>query len=58
MSDHFPWIPEELALLSEQGLLRVRRTVRRLPDGWCEVEGRRLLDFASNDYLGFHTIRG
>ena len=52
MSAHFPWIAEELATLAEQGLLRVRRTVRRLPGGWCEVEGRQLLDFASNDYLG------
>jgi len=43
---------EELAMLAEQGLLRVRRTVRRQPGGWCEVDGRQLLDFASNDYLG------
>jgi 8-amino-7-oxononanoate synthase len=52
MSAHFPWIAEELAMLADQGLQRARRTVRRLPGGWCEVEGRQLLDFASNDYLG------
>jgi 8-amino-7-oxononanoate synthase len=52
MAVHFPWMAEELRALAEQGLLRVRRRVRRLPEGWCEVEGRKLLDFASNDYLG------
>ncbi len=52
MSDPFPWIAEELETLAEQGLLRERRTARRLAGGWCEVDGRRLVDFASNDYLG------
>jgi 8-amino-7-oxononanoate synthase len=52
MSDFFPWMTQELELLAEQGLLRERRTVLRRPGGWCEVDGRRLRDFASNDYLG------
>ncbi|HUE17319.1 MAG TPA: 8-amino-7-oxononanoate synthase [Planctomycetaceae bacterium] len=52
MSIPFPWMPEELASLAEHGLWRVRRTVLRRPNGWCEVDGRRLRDFASNDYLG------
>jgi 8-amino-7-oxononanoate synthase len=52
MPPHFPWMSEELETLGEQGLLRKRRTVRRRPGGWCDVDGRRLVDFASNDYLG------
>jgi len=52
MGDFFPWIADELDSLAEQDLLRARRTVQRLPQGWCEVDGYRLRDFASNDYLG------
>jgi 8-amino-7-oxononanoate synthase len=52
MSDFFPWMAPELELLGEQGLLRERRTIWRRPGGWCEVDGRPLRDFASNDYLG------
>jgi 8-amino-7-oxononanoate synthase len=43
---------EGLETLAEQGLLRRRRTVSRHAGGWCDVDGRRLVDFASNDYLG------
>jgi 8-amino-7-oxononanoate synthase len=52
MSNSFPWMTQELESLVEQGLSRARRTVLRQPEGWCEVDGRRLRDFASNDYLG------
>jgi 8-amino-7-oxononanoate synthase len=52
MSDLFARITQELDSLSDQGLLRSRRTVSRQPGGWCEVDGRRMRDFASNDYLG------
>jgi 8-amino-7-oxononanoate synthase len=41
-----------LETLADRRLLRQRRTVSRHAGGWCEVEGRRLVDFASNDYLG------
>jgi 8-amino-7-oxononanoate synthase len=46
------WIPAELAALSDAGLLRRRCELRMLPDGWCEVDGRRMRNFAGNDYLG------
>ncbi|HEV8070789.1 MAG TPA: 8-amino-7-oxononanoate synthase [Planctomycetaceae bacterium] len=52
MSSLFPQLSEGLDTLAEQGLLRHRRTVSRHAGGWCEVDGRRLVDFASNDYLG------
>ena len=45
------WIQEELESLDSGGLRRVRRTVKPLPDGRCEVEGRVLWNFAGNDYL-------
>src|SRR5579871_2403748 len=52
MPEPFPWIAEELESLAGQCLLRQRRTARRLAGGWCEIDGRKLVDFASNDYLG------
>lgn len=45
------WIAEALQDLKSQGLLRRRRVTQVLPEGWCEVDGRRVLDCASNDYL-------
>lgn len=49
------WISESLRDLDSEGLLRRRRVTTVLQDGWCEVDGRRLLDFASNDYLNLAT---
>jgi 8-amino-7-oxononanoate synthase len=45
------WLDSELQRLSDQDLLRGRRTIRPLGDGWCEVDGHRCRNFASNDYL-------
>jgi 8-amino-7-oxononanoate synthase len=47
----FPWLTDELRGLERDGLLRKRRQVKSLPDGQCEIDGRRLVNFASNDYL-------
>lgn len=43
---------EELAALESAGLRRARLVVRPSADGACEIEGRRLWNFAGNDYLG------
>jgi 8-amino-7-oxononanoate synthase len=51
MPHSFDWLDDELQQLHETQLFRRRRAVRALPDGWCEVDGRRLRNFASNDYL-------
>lgn len=51
MPSSFPWLDDELARLDAQGLRRRRRCVTSLPDGWCEIDGRRLRDFSANDYL-------
>ena len=45
------WLRAELERLAAEGLLRPRRRARLLPDGWCELDGRKLRNFASNDYL-------
>lgn len=52
MRTSFPWMPAELDALTTAGLRRGRRVVQPLPDGACEIDGRRLWNFASNDYLG------
>lgn len=45
------WLDAELRRLSDRDLLRQQRTIRPLGDGWCEVDGKRCRNFASNDYL-------
>jgi len=45
------WIPDELASLEREGLVRRRRLVTSLPAGRCVIDGRELINFASNDYL-------
>lgn len=46
------WIAEDLAELDRRGLRRNRRTTIPLPGGECLIQGRRVVNFASNDYLG------
>jgi 8-amino-7-oxononanoate synthase len=45
------WIESELARWETAGLRRTRRTTTPLGNGWMNVDGRRLLNLASNDYL-------
>lgn len=52
MNHVLEWIAGELAQLEAENLRRGWRTVRPLPEGWCEVDGRRLRNFSGNDYLG------
>ena len=51
MPNSLPWLFGKLANLDADGLIRRRRRVTSLPDSWCEIDGRRLRDFSSNDYL-------
>jgi 8-amino-7-oxononanoate synthase len=58
MTSHIPWLAGGLHQLEEQKLLRRRRQVIPLPDAWCEIDGRRLRNFSSNDYLNLaHDAR-
>jgi 8-amino-7-oxononanoate synthase len=45
------WLAKELQTLHADGLLRQRRCIATLADGTCELRGRRLKNFAGNDYL-------
>jgi len=46
------WIDEELQRLATQGLLRSRR-IRTGPQGTvCNIDGKPVINFGSNDYLG------
>lgn len=51
MPRNLPWLYEELQQLACDGLLRRRRQTRWLPDGYCELDGRRVCNFIANDYL-------
>jgi 8-amino-7-oxononanoate synthase len=51
MAEGWRWLAEELEELQSAGLLRSRRRVVSLADGWCEIGTQRLRNFASNDYL-------
>lgn len=51
MSASLDWLSDAIDLLQGQGLWRSRRTISPLADGWCEQDGRKLKNFAGNDYL-------
>lgn len=46
------WLDSDLQRRRDGGLWRDVRTIKSLPDGWCEVDGRRVRNLSSNDYLG------
>jgi glycine C-acetyltransferase len=46
------WIDEELQSLEEQGLLTTIREIQSPQGAWLVVDGKRVLNFGSNNYLG------
>src|SRR3990172_1548731 len=46
------WISEEIANLRAVGLFTQIRTVSSAQGAWLVVDGRRVLNFCSNNYLG------
>lgn len=46
------WIVEEIAGLKAQGLFTNIRTLSSPQGAWLEVDGKRVLNFSSNNYLG------
>jgi glycine C-acetyltransferase len=46
------WIDEEMARLSDAGLLANIRTIESPMGGWVTIDGRSLLNFCANNYLG------
>jgi glycine C-acetyltransferase len=50
--DKLAWIDEELNALREAGLYNRIRTIGSPQGAWLEVDGKRVLNFCSNNYLG------
>lgn len=48
---NWDWLDTDLQRLRDEGLWREVRTIQPLPGGWCEVDGRRVRNLSSNDYL-------
>jgi glycine C-acetyltransferase len=46
------WIEDELQQLQEKGLALNIRTIESPMDAWVTIDGRRLLNFCANNYLG------
>ncbi len=46
------WIKEEIAILQEAGLYTKIRTLNSAQGAWLEVDGKKVLNFCSNNYLG------
>jgi glycine C-acetyltransferase len=46
------WIDDELHKLANAGLLTNIRTIESPMDAWVTIEGRRVLNFCANNYLG------
>jgi glycine C-acetyltransferase len=52
MTDRITWIKDELANLKEAGLYNRIRTIDSPQGAWLVVDGKRVLNFCSNNYLG------
>lgn len=46
------WLDEEMTRLREAGLLANIRTIESPMDAWVTIDGRQLLNFCANNYLG------
>ncbi len=46
------WLTDELANLKQQGLYNTIRTIDSPQGAWIVVDGKRVLNFCSNNYLG------
>ena len=52
MSDKLAWVDEELQALRDAGLYNNIRTLGSPQGAWLEVDGKKALNFYSNNYLG------
>ncbi len=52
MSEKLQWIQDELQKLKEAGLYNRIRTLSSPQGAWLVVDGKRVLNFCSNNYLG------
>ena len=52
MTDKLAFLETELSMLKEQGLFNTIRTIGSAQGAWIVVDGRQVLNFCSNNYLG------
>jgi glycine C-acetyltransferase len=52
MTDKLAWVSEEIQELKEAGLYNHIRTLDSAQGAWLDIEGQRVLNFSSNNYLG------
>ncbi len=52
MSDKLAWLQQELETLRQQGLYTHIRTIESPQGAWLIVDGKKVLNFCSNNYLG------
>ncbi len=52
MSDRLAWLQQELETLRQQGLYTHIRTIESPQGAWLIVDGKKVLNFCSNNYLG------
>lgn len=52
MTDRLAWINQEIDALKEAGLYNRIRTISSPQGAWLMVDGKRVLNFCSNNYLG------
>ena len=52
MADPLAWITEDIANLKQQGLFINLRTISSAVGPWMTVDGKRVLNMCTNDYLG------
>ena len=52
MANKTDWIAQEIAQLKAQGLFTTIRTLQSSQGAWLIVDGKRVLNFSSNNYLG------
>ena len=56
MSDKFDFIRQDVAALKEAGLFINLRVMGSPADAWMVVDGKKVLNFCTNNYLGLATI--
>jgi glycine C-acetyltransferase len=52
MAPHLDWLEEELQALGDAGFYNNIRTISSAQGAWLVIEGRKVLNFCSNNYLG------
>ncbi len=52
MEKRMSWLNDELGDLHQSGLFNNIRTIETAQGAWISIDGRKVLNFCSNNYLG------